>query len=85
MLVDFGVTWNRLGDLRGGVMIPIVLPAVANQHAATGFELSDEVLALHRSVSSASLRTPGISPLVRSRYRSQRWDSSSSSDCPCVQ
>ena len=45
-------------------------------------ELPDEVFPLHRSDSSASLRTPGISPLVRSWYRSRRWDCKSSSDCP---
>jgi hypothetical protein len=47
-------------------VIPVVLPAVANKHAAARFELPDEVFPLHRSDSSASLRTPGISPLVRS-------------------
>ena len=41
MLVDFGVSWNGLGYLRGGVVIPVVLPAVANKHAATRFELPD--------------------------------------------
>jgi len=41
------------------------------------FELPDEVFPLHRSDSSLSLRIPGISPLVRSWYRSRRWDSKS--------
>ena len=66
MLVDIGVSGNGLGYLRGGVVIPVVLPAVANKHAATRFKLPNEVFSLHRSDSSASLRTPGISPLVRS-------------------
>lgn len=30
LFIDLGMTWNGLGDLRGGIMIPIVLPAVAN-------------------------------------------------------
>jgi len=30
MLVDVGVSRNGLGYLRGGVVIPVVLPAVAN-------------------------------------------------------
>ena len=30
MLVDVGVSGNGLGYLRGGVVIPVVLPAVAN-------------------------------------------------------
>lgn len=64
---DFGVARDGLGNLRGGVVIPIVLSAVTNKHATIGFELSDEIFAFHRSVSSASFRTPGISPLVRSR------------------
>ena len=49
---------NRLGNLGGGIVIPVVLPTVTNKQATVGFELSDEVFALHRSVSSASLRTP---------------------------
>jgi hypothetical protein len=53
-------------------VIPVVLSAMTNKHATIRFKLSDEVLALHRRLSSASLRTPGISPLVRSRYRSRR-------------
>lgn len=67
VFLDFGVPRNRLRNLGGGVVIPVVLPTVANEHAAIGFELSDEIFAFHRSVSSASFRTPGISPLVRSR------------------
>ena len=66
MLVDIGVSGNGLGYLRGGVVIPVVFSAVANKYTATRFELSDEVFPFHRSDSSASLRTPGIAPLVRS-------------------
>jgi hypothetical protein len=66
MLIDISVSGNGLGNLCGGVVIPVVLPAVANKHAAARFELPDEVFPLHRSDNSASLRTPGISPLVRS-------------------
>lgn len=43
MLVDLGVSRNRLRNLRGGVVIPVVLSAVANQQAANSFELPDEV------------------------------------------
>ena len=66
VFVDLGVSRNRLRNPRAGVVLPIVFPAVTNQLAADGFELPDEILSLHWSVSSASLRTPGISPLVRS-------------------
>ena len=85
VFIDFGVTRYRLRNIRDGIVIPIVLSTVANEQATIGFELSDEIFAFHRSVSSASLRTPGISPLVRSRYRSRRWDCRSSNDSPCVQ
>ncbi len=72
MFVDFGVSGNRLGHFRDGVVIPVVLSAVANKQAPTSFKLTNEVFALHRSVSSASFRTPGISPLLRSRKSSRR-------------
>lgn len=65
--IDLGVTRYRLRNIRDGIVIPIVLSAVTNKHATVGFKLPDEVFALHRSVSSASFRTPGILPLVRSR------------------
>ena len=64
---DFGVARDGLGNLCGGVVIPIVFSAVTNEHTAVGFKLPDKIFALHRSVSSASFRTPEISPLVRSR------------------
>lgn len=47
MLIDVSMTWDWLGDFSGRVVIPIVLPTVAYQDAATGFELPDEVFALH--------------------------------------
>ena len=85
MFVDLGVARNGLGNLRGGIVILVVLSTMTDKHTTDGFKFSKEVVALHRSVSSASLRTPGISPLVRSRYRSRRWDCRSSNDSPCVQ
>jgi len=50
-----------------------------------GWDRDAVVFPLPRSVSSPSLRTPGISPRVKSRYWSPRWDFGSSIDCPCVQ
>jgi hypothetical protein len=73
MFVDFDVTRKGLRYFGDGIIIPIILPAMTNEHASVGFELSDEVFTLHRGVSSASFLTPGISPLVRSKYRSRRW------------
>lgn len=83
--MNLGVAWNRLGYFRDGILIPIVLAAMPNKHAALRFQLSDEILALHWRVNSASFRTPGIAPLVRSTYRSRRCACRSSNDSPCVQ
>ena len=47
MFVDIGVSGNGLGYLRGGVVIPVVFPAVANKYTATRFELPDEVFPFH--------------------------------------
>ena len=85
VFIDLSVTWNGLGNLRGRIVVPVVLTAMTDKHTTGGFKLSKKVFALHRSVSSASLRTPGISPLVRSQYRSRRLDWRSSNDSPCVQ
>lgn len=85
MLINLRVAGNRLGNFGGGIVIPIVIPTMANKHATTCFELSNEIFTFHQRVSSASFRTPGISPLVRSRYRSPSWACRSSSDSPWVQ
>lgn len=85
MLIDFGVSRYGLRHFRDRIMIPIVLATVANKDTTTCFKLPNKVFALHRRVSSANLRTPGISPLVRSRKRSRRLASRSSRDSPCVQ
>lgn len=47
VFIDLGVPRYRLGNIRDGIVIPIVLSAVANQQAATGFDLPNEVFALH--------------------------------------
>ena len=47
MFVDIGVSGNGLEYLRGGVVILVVFPAVANKHTATRSELPDEVFPLH--------------------------------------
>lgn|SRR6185437_6350114 len=72
VFVDLGVTRNGLRYLGDGIVMPIVFLAMINEHATAGFELSNEVPTLHREVSSTSFRIQGISPLVRSKYRSRR-------------
>ena len=44
MFIDFGVSRDRLGHFRDGVVIPVVLSAVANKQTPTGFKLTNEVL-----------------------------------------
>ena len=57
---------HGLRNFGSGIEIPIVLAAVSNEEAAEGFNLADQILSLHGSVSSASFRTPGTAPLVKS-------------------
>jgi hypothetical protein len=49
-----------------GFLIPIVFPAVADERAAHPRELLNQLDPLHGTWSSATLRTPGMAPLVRS-------------------
>ena len=55
--------------------------AERREHALT----PDQIDALHDTTSSSTLRTPGSSPLVRSRYKSRRCSFRSSKVSPCVQ
>ena len=66
MLVDFGMPGDGLRNLANGIEIPIVLAAVSNEETAEGFKLADKIPSLHGSVNSASFRTPGTAPLVKS-------------------
>jgi hypothetical protein len=66
MFVDIRVPRDGLRNFRGGIVIPIVLATVPDEETAERFKLPDKLLALHGSVNSASLRTPGIAPLVSS-------------------
>src|ERR1039458_2478756 len=84
VFVHFLVPGNGLGHSGPGVTIPIVLPTVANQRAPKCFEPANQVGLLHPTASSETLRMPGISPLVRSRYRSRRLSSNSGSVSPWV-
>ena len=46
-IIDLSMSWNRLRYFGNGIVIPIMLSAMANQHAAIGFELTNEFFALH--------------------------------------
>ena len=66
ILVDFPMPWHRLRLPSFGIAIPVVAATVPHEDAPRFFEAADEVLPLHGTVISATLRIPGISPLVRS-------------------
>jgi hypothetical protein len=47
VFIDLSMSWNGLRYFGNGIVIPIMLSAMANQHAAIGFELTNEFFALH--------------------------------------
>jgi len=53
MLLDLAVARDRLRDLGGRILIPVVLAAVADEDAAKLFNFPDEVAMFHASSSSA--------------------------------
>ena len=66
-----------------GVVISIVIAAMSDQYASGVIQFADQIGPFHPRVSSETLRTPAISPLTRSAYRSRRFSWSCSSDSPC--
>ena len=82
--VDVPMPGNRLRETVLGVGIPVVIPTVPNQPAACFLQFANQIRSLHPSVSSATRRIPGISPPVRSRYKSRRLSSSSANVSPWV-
>lgn len=65
--MDFTMSRHRLRHLRPRILIPIVLPAVPDKHTPQLFDLLDQIPPLHATLSSATRRTAGISPLDKSR------------------
>ena len=70
--IDLVVARHRLIRAGLGIAIPIVLRAVPNQDRPSRMDPPDELNPLHANVRSATWRTPGNSPLVRSAWRSRR-------------
>jgi len=66
ILVDLAVTGNRLTGACSRILIPIVPAAVADEDAAALLNLPDEVQTFHAIWRSATWRTPGTFPAVRS-------------------
>src|SRR5262249_8089996 len=83
-VLDFTMAWNRLRCARFRILVPIVLAAVADQQTSALFHLADEINPFHSTASSAMLRTLGMSPLRKSRYKSRRFSSRSLKVSPCV-
>ena len=65
-LFDLVVSRNRLANAGLGILVPIVSPAMSEEHATLLFDLADQVNTLHEIGNSATWRTPGIFPPVRS-------------------
>jgi hypothetical protein len=72
MILDFAVSWHRLGNPGRRVQVPVVPPSMAAQDASESLDGADQVNSLHGTTNSSTFRMPGSSPLVRSRYRSMR-------------
>src|SRR5262249_11534764 len=66
--------------LRPGGSIPVMSSAVSDQFAPNLLQRPYEVAPFHGTTNSSTLRTPGTTPLVRSRYRSIRCSFRSSSE-----
>lgn len=60
IFVDLFMSGNGLGNARLGIGVPIVSRSVANQDTSQLFETLDQLNALHGTVNSSTLRTPGI-------------------------
>lgn len=61
-LFDLPVSWDWLDHAGFGIAIPVMLAAVADEHAAEPFNHPDQVYPLHDTTNSSTLRMPGICP-----------------------
>ena len=84
-LVDFAMSWDRLGKTGLGIMIDVVFRPVSQQYATALFQLLDEVDSLHATSSSPTRRIPGIDPSENSLCKSTKCSFKSSRFSPCVQ
>ncbi len=66
LFFDFSVTGNGLGDFSSGVLIPVMFATMTDKDASHFIKSSYEISAFHDTSSSATLRTEGITPLVKS-------------------
>ena len=47
ILVDFSVSWDGLGYLGGGILIPVVFSPVPDEYAPHPLDFSDQVFSFH--------------------------------------
>jgi len=64
--IGFPMIRHRLVNTCVAIHIPTMFAAVADEQTSGVLKLPDQVRVLHPSDSSATRRTPGILPLVRS-------------------
>ena len=65
-IFDFPVAGDRLANARAGVLVPIMAPPVAEEHASVFLKPLDEVKPFHANCNSATWRTWGMVPLESS-------------------
>ncbi len=65
-IFDFPLRGDGLLNARIRVAIPVVLGTVSNQQTADAFDGLDQVHTFHDTISSSTLRIPGIWPLAMS-------------------
>ncbi len=83
-ILDFGMSRHWLRYLCGGIVIPIVPLAVAQEDATHPVKALDQVGPFHWITNSPTCRTQGMAPLSSSCRMSLRLSSSSWSVSPCV-
>ena len=67
VLVDLPMPWHGLGYPSSRILIPVVLAAVPDELTTAVLDLANQVRPFHdEKESSATLRMPRISPLVKS-------------------
>jgi len=54
---------DRLGNLRGGIVIPVMPLSMTEQYTPFPLDGANEVGAFHQTTNSPTLRTEGMTPL----------------------
>ena len=78
------MSWDRLGSFCYRVLIPIVISTMPDENTTHLLQLPDQIFSFQATSSSETLRTQGMTPLVKSLYKSFKFSFSSSRVSPCV-